>query len=257
MCLAMENQFFYKCPYLVQSQIPSLQMCFFSSKNGFAIYDRHWHGNIQGLEAKTRRAWPRRNTLFKNCSCIWIAEKFNTENYKNILNTSLESSCSWVDFWKTNQAFFKKTHRVDCKHSFTNWSMTLIWRIGLDDHNSPSVIWPSLLILQKVKSKHQLLGHTSKLLFIAPAFEINKQANLAILRTQFHIFLIPTTNLVNVIKVLALLNCLQNEVCGPRRRIPSSKLWLKPQLLLPCTVGSNPKTSPEAAAGWEGASHCK
>lgn len=63
MWLAMENHFFTSV-YLVQSQIPSLWVQFFSSKNGSAIYDRH--RNIQGLEAKTRKALPKRDPhIFK------------------------------------------------------------------------------------------------------------------------------------------------------------------------------------------------
>lgn len=39
-------------------------MGFFPSKNSFAIYDSHWHGHIQGLEAKAGKVWPRKGMHF-------------------------------------------------------------------------------------------------------------------------------------------------------------------------------------------------
>lgn len=65
-----------------------------------------------------------------------------------------------------------------------------------------------MVILQKVKSEHLLLGPSSKLLFIAPAFEMNKPASLGLFRIQFHFFLTHTPHLINQMEMLTLLNYL-------------------------------------------------
>lgn len=137
--------------------------------------------------------------------------------------------------------------------------MTSHQRIRADDHNSPDIIWSSMLILQKVKSEHLLLGHSSKLLFVAPAFEMNKQASLGLLRTPFHCFLIHTPNLINLMEMLPLLNCLQNRGLWAKGQNP--KLQVVTQSPAPPATRAVPMGATLRPAlklhGWEGASHCE
>lgn len=132
--------------------------------------------------------------------------------------------------------------------------MTSHWRIRVDDHNSSDIIWSSMLILQKVKSEHLLLGHSSKLLFISPAFEMNKEASLGLLRTPFHGFLIHTPNLINLMEMLPLLNCLQTRGLWEKGQNP--KLQVVTQSPAPPPMGATLRPALKLH-GWAGASHCE